>query len=188
MRLLPVSVIIITLLVLITADVSSAYQSVNACSGSSNLQAGALVPPGWRRINVDRKFTFYLPPNMRQGNMSGVESLLREYSNGRMRLFFVYEPYSFLAYDARRAGDKRDFRETTIRIASRRATVITYYNEEAGHRTYSAEMYVGDWPNGRVDLFMSASSPDSADLEIAKCVFRSLRFSSTRSTRRRWLR
>ena len=59
------------------------------------------VPSGWRKIDADGKFGFYLPPDMRDTGVRSLENLHREYTNGRMQVRFDYDPYQHLAYSNR---------------------------------------------------------------------------------------
>src|SRR5688572_3790353 len=51
------------------------------------------APSGWRKIDADGKFSFYLPPDMRDTGVRSFENLHREYTNGRMQVRFDYDPY-----------------------------------------------------------------------------------------------
>src|SRR5437867_4133423 len=59
------------------------------------------VPAGWKKIDADGKFSFYLPREMRDTGISGTESFHREYTSGTMRLSFDYHPTTVLAYAQR---------------------------------------------------------------------------------------
>jgi hypothetical protein len=137
------------------------------------------VPQDWRKINADGYFTFYLPSSMKQTDMAGVESFMREYIDGERRFLFVYLPYSHLAYDARRSEEMEDYHETKTEISGRKAVIRTYhttdenayYSYQKGQTTYVAELHVGDWANGQVELFMSLEAKSSAAIETARQIF-----------------
>ncbi|MGH9906493.1 MAG: hypothetical protein ACRD8U_13035 [Pyrinomonadaceae bacterium] len=140
------------------------------------------VPEAWRKIDAEGLFTFDLPPGMKQTDMAGVESFLREYLDGKKRFLFVHEPYSYLAYDERRSEEMKDYHETETKISSRRANIRTYYSVENGHKTYVAELHVGDWDKGQVEVFMSLEGNCSTDLETAKQIFNTVEFSKGKGT------
>lgn len=145
----------------------------------------------WQKIDAEGLFTFYLPPDMKKTDMAGVESFLGEYLGSERRFLFVYEPYSYLAYDSRHSEEMEDYQEMETKIGGRKAVIRTYhttdenayYSNGSSQTTYVAELHVGDWAKGRVELFMSLESKSSDDLEIAKQIFSSVEFPKDKDTR-----
>lgn len=175
-------VVVISFLILVSS-------SASICQNS--------IPRNWRKVNADGLFTFYLPPRMNKTDMTGVESFLGEYLDYKRRFLFIHEPYDYLAYDSRRSDEMRDYRETKTKIGARKATIRTYhtternayYSTEAGETTYVAELHVGDWAKGEVELFMSLESKNSSDLKVAKRIFNSVHLPKMKTRRTsRWTR
>lgn len=134
------------------------------------------VPVTWQKVNVDRKFTFSLPSDMKQSKRLYTEDIFGEYTNGRVVLVFVHQPFGFLAYDRRRANHLKDYQETETQIDGRKANVRTFYTVEKDSQKYVAELVLGNWAEGKVELRMSLVSNNSADLDVAKRIFTSVDF------------
>lgn len=149
------------------------------------VQAGVVFRFGWKlatrapqgvhhsqTINVEGIFTFQLPVGFRETE-TGVDSFMSGYQRGRARFIFVCGDSGSLAYDEKHT---RGLREDAITIDGKHATVRTflYRFERASH--HIAELNVGDWRNGRVELYMAMDSPNRGDMETAKQIFRSVKF------------
>jgi len=134
------------------------------------------VPKGWKKVNAEGLFTFYLPPSAWDTGFSGTDDYYREWRIGRMRFMFVYEPMSVLAYDSREKVFSRAFQESVIEIGGRKAYLFDYSQVERGRKEYYTDLYVGDLPKAQVKLWMQADSARPADLEIAKKIFRTVEF------------
>jgi hypothetical protein len=132
-------------------------------------------PGEWQEVDAEGLFTFCLPSDMRRRAVSGVESLYRYYSNGRLSFYFVHNPYSYLSYDSRKSEGK-NYQEEALRIGDRRAMLFTYEQEDEGRKSFHAELYVGNWAEGQVELIMSGASSDPSDMQIAKKILTSVRF------------
>lgn len=113
---------------------------------------------------------------MRRSSASGIESLYRYYSNGRMSFYFVYEPYSYLSYDSRKGEGKMNYKERLLEIGGRKAVLFTYDQDDEGRKSYHAELYVGDWAEGQVELIMSVASSEASDMKTAQQILPSVRF------------
>lgn len=133
-------------------------------------------PGSWERVDANGYFTFCLPPGMTQSNAMGIESFFREYQGSGIRFYFVYKPGDYLAYDARRDAEMRNYREVNLRIDGRKANIRTYRSHEEGHRRYEAELHIGDWQNDRVELLMSVEGNSRDALRVAHIIFRSVEF------------
>ncbi len=134
------------------------------------------VPLGWKRVNAEGLFTFYLPPSAWDTGFRGTDDYYREWRIGKMRFMFVYEPMSVLAYDSREKVFGRGFQESVIEIGERKAYLFDYSQVERGRKEYYTDLYVGDLPKVQVKLWMQADSARLADLEIAKKIFRTVEF------------
>ena len=143
------------------------------------------VPDGWRKIDAEGHFTFYLPPGMKQTDVHGIENLYQVYSDGRLKFSLVFEPDSVLAYEERDSQFGKDYQEIMIEVDGRPSSLFIYRREAQGLRpqTYNADIYVGDLPKAQVKLWMWASSTSSDDIEIARRIFSSVEFTGDKPTR-----
>ena len=141
----------------------------------SNIASGNEIPAGWRKIDANGKFSFYLPPDMRVTGV-GIENYHREYSNGKVNISFDYDPFEVLAYPVR-ASVGKNLQETSLEIDGRKAYLFTYENTDLRKRPYyTADLSIGDLPNGHVKLRMSISCWRQSRLKIAETIFRSIKF------------
>jgi hypothetical protein len=136
------------------------------------------TPEAWRRVEVEGKLAFDLPPLMKQSRVHGIENIYQEYKHDAFSLHLVYEPDSVLAYDKREEQYGKDYREIETLIDGRKALLFIYHQEaEDNHpATYHADLYVGDLPKAQVKLWMWAISTDPDDIETARRIFSSVKF------------
>jgi hypothetical protein len=146
--------------------------------GSGSALCQTIVPDDWRKVDAEGRLTFYLPPDMKQADVHGIENLYQVYSNGRLKFSFVYEPDSVLAYEERQSQFGKDYQEIRAEVDGRPAFLFIYRREaeEGRPQTHNADVYVGDLPKAQVKLWMWASSPNPEDLEIARRIFSSVEF------------
>jgi hypothetical protein len=135
------------------------------------------VPSGWRKIDANGKFIFYLPPSMRDTGASGIEEFHKEYTNGRLHLSFDYEPMGILAYSNRTVAFGKNFQETELQIDGRKSYLFVHQGlDRKKRRTYNAHLYVGDLPNGHSILHMWVTSWSAQNVETAKTIFQTVKF------------
>lgn len=148
------------------------------CQSSSGQQSSRNlnVPRGWKKVNAEGLFTFYLPGSAWDTGLSGTDDFYREWRIGRMRFMFVYEPMSVLSYDSREKVFGTGFRESLIEVSGRKAYLFDYSLIEKGRREYYTDLFVGDLPKAQVKLWMQADSARPADLETARKIFRTVEF------------
>ena len=147
----------------------------------------ATVPPlskskfaqasGWQNINADGWFTFSLPQGFIKTDMMGVEHYLGEYYKGKTRFLFVWGDTASNAYDVRREPEMEKYEEEETSIGGKRANIRTFALVRNGARMYRAELNMGNWEKAKVELYMELESSNAADLETAKQIFRSIKFS-----------
>lgn len=113
---------------------------------------------------------------MNRSPVSGIESLYQHYSNKRMSFYFVYEPYSYLSYDSRKGEGKMNYRESVLNIGERKAVLFTYEQDDEGRKSFHAELYVGNWAAGQVELTMSVASSEQSDMKLARQILTSVCF------------
>jgi hypothetical protein len=107
---------------------------------------------------------------------SALDEYYKEYRIGRLRLMFVHEPTMALAYDRREKAFGKGFREEVVEVDGRKAYLFTYEYKIRGRMRYSTDLYVGDFPNGEIKLWMQADSWRPKDLEVAKKIFGTVEF------------
>ena len=163
----------------VSGRVTSAARVHKPATSSSNNNADAQfsAPSGWRKIDADGKFSFYLPPDMRDTGIRGIENLHREYTNGRMHLSYDFEPYGYLSYERRERKFGKDFQETQLQIDGRKSFLFVHRDSDRkNRRTHNADFYVADLPNSEVTLRMWVSSRSARDVEVAKTIFQTIKF------------
>jgi hypothetical protein len=131
---------------------------------------------GWEVINVDGLFTFRLPKGFVKRKLKGAEDVSGEFVNGQTKLLYVWRPTRSLAFDERQQKWMNDYQEMTTRIRGKRANIRSYWQRLNGVRIYKAELNVGNWQNGEVELFMAIEGRDPKTPDFAKAVFTSVTF------------
>jgi len=143
-----------------------------------NSYAQSSIPSGWRKIEPNDKFSFYLPPDMRDTGVRGIENLHHEYTNGRMHLSFDYEPMGILAYSNRARAFGKNYQETELLVDGRKSFLFVYQSVDRKNRpTFNADLYVGDLPNGQSVLHMWMSSRSAQYVERATTIFQTIKLS-----------
>ncbi len=134
------------------------------------------IPAGWKKFNADGRIAFYLPPNAWETGLRGLDEYYREWRIRRMRFKIVYEPMGWLSYDRREKQFGKDFKESVIEAGGRKAYLCESSRIEKGRRWYYVDLYVGEWPQSEVKLWMQAASARPTDVETAKKIFQTLEF------------
>jgi hypothetical protein len=143
---------------------------------SQQVSPNVSVPKGWKKINANGLFIFYLPQSAWDTGFSGTEDFYKEYRIGKMRFMFVHKPMSVLSYDRREQKFGKGFQERVVEISGRKAYLFDYVQIEKGRKRYYTDLYIGDFPHGEVRLWMEAESWRPADIEIAGKIFRTVEF------------
>jgi hypothetical protein len=159
----------------------SSREDKPAPSVSNNPDAQDPIPSGWRQINAYGKFSFYLPPDMRDTGIRGIENLHSEYSNGRMHLSFDYEPFGFMSYDRRVQAKGKDFQEVELQVDGKKSFLFVHQETASKNRRvyYNVDLYVGDLPTSEVLLRMWVRSRSARDVKTAKAIFRTIKFAAS---------
>ena len=131
---------------------------------------------GWQTIDFNGLFTFRLPEEFHKLEATKPDDLQAEYHKGQTRLIVVWARSESGAYDKRRQDWMHDYRETSSRIRGLRANVRTYSQSKDSKRAYRAELNVGNWEKGEVQLYMRMDTDDPAMLEVAEQIFTSISF------------
>ena len=131
----------------------------------------------WQTIDADGLFTFRLPKGFVKTDMMGVENYLGEYSRGQTRFLFVWHDSASYDYDEHLI---RHLVETPTTIDGKRASIRTFSLTRDRIPVYVAELNVGDWRNGKAELYMGFESANPREIPTAKQIFTSTRFSKRR--------
>ena len=129
----------------------------------------------WKTINAEGLFTFRLPVAFKQSEM-GIDTYMRGYQRGRARFIFVCGDSASDEYDEK---TMRHASEASTNIDRKAATVRTFIYKWKRTPIYVTELNVGNWRDGRVELYMGMESPNRADIQTAKQIFKSVKFLKT---------
>src|ERR1044072_1715022 len=105
-------------------------------------------------INAEGLFTFQLPAGFKQSEM-GIDSFMRGYQSGSARFIFVCGDSASFEFNEKNMSD---LREDAITIDGKHATVRTFLYKFERSSRYVAELNVGDWRTGHVELYMGMDS------------------------------
>ena len=126
----------------------------------------------WQTINADGVFTFRLPRGFKRSEQ-GVESFMIGYQRGRARFIFVCGDSASNDYHDENISN---LREEATTVDGKKGTIRTFIYKWERSSEYITELNVGDWRSGNVKLYMGMDSPDRSATEIAKKIFKSLKF------------
>jgi hypothetical protein len=126
-------------------------------------------------INAEGLFTFQLPAGFKQNEM-GIDTFMRGYRRGRAAFIFVCGGSASSEYDEK---NMRDLLEESVTIDGKHASVRTFRYRFKRSSFYVAELNVGDWRKGPMELYMGMDSPNRTDIQIAKRIFSSVKFLKT---------
>src|ERR1041384_5062163 len=127
----------------------------------------ALALQEWQTVAVSDLFSFRLPPGFIKRSSNGTDDERAEYYKGETRLVYVWGHTESVAYSERRQAGMNDYEESTTRIGGKRANIRSYWQTVKGKRIYRAELNVGNWEKGEVQLYMGIESNNPAVLGTA---------------------
>ena len=127
----------------------------------------------WQTIDVNGLFTFRLPAGFTR--RTGDEERA-EYQKGETKLVYIWGRTESPAFTERRQALMHDYKESVTRMGGKRANIRTYWQTVNGKRIYRAELNVGNWDKGEVQLYVRLESSDPAKLETAREIFKSVKF------------
>jgi hypothetical protein len=143
-------------------------------------------PKGWRKIDVDNKFSFYLPPDMKQvellGNIDyygptehfGDKNLMINY--GYVEKRYNEELWRGKVSCEMLAGkitDEPSYRSSEVEISGRRAREISWHSNSS--KLSFITLCFSDIGDGTV-LKFGAVSENTQSLDVAKQIFGSIEF------------
>ena len=135
-----------------------------AIFGCETVGPQAPVPENWRTVNARDKFTFEAPSNLASQLALGVDSFVGRYASPSMELTF---DYGWFSDSLERFKTHPDYSAQTAIIGGKTAIVVTW----KGH----AAVYFPRVTD-KIKLTMSAKVKDSAAVDDAQTIFRSVRF------------
>ncbi len=125
-------------------------------------------------VEVESLFSFRLPPGWSKRSSFNVTEVRGEWAKGGTKLVYVWAQTESGAYGERRQQWMDDYEETTTRVAGRRANIRSFSRMKDGTRTYYAELNVGNWEKGEVQLYMRIEGSEPKTLDLAKEIFKSV--------------
>jgi len=129
----------------------------------------------WRQIDVDGLFTFRLPNDFTKRDSAVSDIPAGEYRKGSTKLVFRWRPPTPVTFQERRQKWMNDYEELVSRIRGKQANIRTYWKTN-GVRVYHAELNVGNWDRGELELYMGIESTDESALLLASQIFKSITF------------
>lgn len=135
---------------------------------------GFTQQPDWQKIGVGDLFSFKLPQGWSKRSSFNVTEVRGEWSKGETKLVYVWGQTESGVYNERRQSWMNDYEETTSRIGGRRANVRSFSRMIEGKRVYHAELNVGNWEKGEVQIYMRVEGSDAGTIDLAKQIFKSV--------------
>ena len=125
-------------------------------------------------IDVDGLFSFRLPAGWSKRSSFNAAEVRGEWVKGGTKLVYVWGQTESGNYSERRQVWMNDYEETTTRLGGRRANVRSFSRMKDTKRMYQADLNVGNWDKGEVQLYMRVEGSDPASIELAKQIFKSV--------------
>jgi hypothetical protein len=138
------------------------------------LQSQDSAPAGWQTVDFNNLFSFRLPAGFARRTSTGQEDERAEYYKGETKLVVVWGRTESPAYKKRQQAGMNDYHETLTRIRGQRASIRTYWQTIDGKRLYRAELNVGNWEKGEVQLYMALAGDDLSVIQMADQIFKSV--------------
>lgn len=129
---------------------------------------------GWQAIDFNGLFSFRLPDGFVRTSSNQPDDLRAEYQKDKTKLIVHWGQTESAAYKDRKQGSMSDYQEVVVRISGRRANIRTWSQTVDSKRRYFAELNIGNWDKGEVQLYMRLESDDAALLPIADQIFKSV--------------
>ena len=127
-------------------------------------------------VDVEDLFSFRLPPGWTKRSSFNVAEVRGEWAKGGTKLVYVWGKTESGDYGVRRQAWMNGYEETTTRIGGRPANIRTFSRMKDGMRMCYAEMNVGNWEKGEVQLYMRIEGSEPKTLDLAQEIFKSVRF------------
>src|SRR4029453_13600541 len=144
------------------------------CSLVLTAQDGATSE--WQQIDAEGLFTFRLPRGFAKRDVAASETPVAEYYQGATKLVFRWRPTAPVSFRERRQKGMNDYEESISKIRGRQANIRTYWQMTNEARMYHAELNVGNWERGELELYMGVESTDQSALRLASQIFKTITF------------
>jgi len=153
------------------------------CTSGVVIQCRAQTPatPAWEQATACQ-IRFMVPKNLKNQHVKGIDSCYAEFRASRMRLA-IEASSLFQGETLGKTGTMSEFTMETVAINDRSAQIATYQdNQTKSKRKFHAKFYVTlcaakpECPERSVHLLMSAEGQTEKEIEVAKQIFRSVRF------------
>ena len=128
---------------------------------------------GWQTVDFNGLFTFRLPDGFER-RVASEEDVRGEYQKGATKVIVVWGRTESPAYNNRQQEWMHDYHESTTRLRGLRANVRTYSQTVDSKRVYRAELNLGNWDKGEVQIYMRMETDDPAMLPVAEEIFKSI--------------
>ncbi len=125
-------------------------------------------------VDVEGLFSFRLPQDWSKRSSFNVAEVRGEWGRGETKLVYVWGHTESGGYNERRQSSMNDYEETTTRLGGRKADIRSFSILKDGKRIYKAELNVGNWEKGEVQLYMRIEGSNPKTLDLAKEVFKSV--------------
>lgn len=125
-------------------------------------------------VDVEGLFSFRLPAGWSKRSSFDVAGVRGEWAKDGTKLVYVWRQTESPGYDERRQSWMNDYEETTTRLGGRMANIRSFSSVKDGRRTYQAELNVGNWEKGEVQLYMRIEGSDPKTLDLAREIFKSV--------------
>ena len=135
---------------------------------------GFTQQPDWQTIDVDGLFSFRLPAGWSKRSSFNVAEVRGEWVKAGTKLVYEWGQTESGSYGERRQAWMNDYEETTTRLGARRANIRNFSSMKDGKRTYEAELNVGNWEKGEVQIYMRIEGSEPATVGLAKQIFKSV--------------
>lgn len=129
---------------------------------------------GWQTVDFNGLFTFRLPDGFVRTSANEPDAVRAEYQKDNTKVIVLWGQTESAAYKDRKQNSMNDYQESTARISGRRANIRTYSQTIDSKRSYRAELNLGNWEKGEVQLYLRVESDDPAMLPIADQIFKSI--------------
>ena len=128
----------------------------------------------WQTVEVEALFSFRLPAGWSKRSSFNITEVRGEWAKDATRLVYVWGRTESGSYSERRQAWMNDYEETTTRLGGRMANVRSFSSVKDGKRTYQAELNVGNWEQGDVQLYMRVEGSDPKIPDVAREIFKSV--------------
>ncbi|MBC7912477.1 MAG: hypothetical protein H7Y30_18365 [Pyrinomonadaceae bacterium] len=141
------------------------------------------IPHDWKTVSACQ-IRFSTPKDLKNQNVRGIDSCYAEFRNSKMRLTIDSGSWGGVFT---RTQTNLDFKEEFIDIDGKKAQVVTYKDAQSNSsRKFVAGFYVALYESPDKEkqpsafLYMTARVKSEKELEVAKQIFRSIRFDAYR--------